>query len=370
MTDRMNRRTFLKTTAATGASLALVPRVSVRAMAPRAADPAKSRVVEAFAPGVMGKGKRPDDPRVRKMLEQGILELTGKEDLAEAWRCFVKPDDVVGLKVNPAGGRALVTHRAILETVIDGVRLAGVPNERIFLWEQVEEYLSRHYFTAERIRPEELGIGITGCTPALRPEHFREGKPLPGFDTEPIEFDWGEVKVAELITSKLTAIINLPVLKDHACSGVTLSLKNISHAVIHTPWFCHANACDPYIADIVNIPTVRDKLRLHILDGLQGLAEGGPNFRTWDHVFTKERLLLSADPVAVDSIGHEWIAAVRKERDYPPLEEAPNRIPGQEGRPATHIATAAARGLGTDDPARIDLRRVEIAADGAKKDTR
>jgi uncharacterized protein (DUF362 family) len=360
----IDRRRFMKTTAVTGASLALFPAPGMGEDDAPSPSPEKSRVVEVSAPGVMGDKKRPDEPRVKRMVHEGIMGLTGKKDQAEAWRCFVKPDDVVGLKVNGAAGRVMVTHRSILEAVAEGVKSAGVKPENIILWDQIEEYLHKYYLKYEKVDPEAMGIRVGGCAPALRKEHYEEGKPLPGFETEPVKFPWGEVKVAEFVQNKLTAIINLPILKDHVCSGVTLALKNISHAVVNTPWFCHDNNCDPHIADIVSIPGVKDKLRLHILDGLMGMADGGPPFRSFDVLFKKEKLLLSTDPVAVDAIGLEWIEKARKEMGMPTLEEA--EIPteyeelGTKGRPAKHIATAASRGLGTDDPARMEIVEVDV----------
>ena len=168
------------------------------------------------------------------------------------------------------------------------------------------------------------------------------------------------LKLAELVANELTAIINLPIAKDHSCSGVTLALKNISHAVVDQPWHCHGDCCDPYIADINNIPAVRDKMRLHILDGLLCMADGGPSYRSRKQLFLHEKILLSTDPVAVDTIGAEWIRDARADRHYPPLEEAKNAIEEVEGRAPKHIATAAARGLGNDRREKIEIRNVEI----------
>jgi len=358
----MNRRRFLRTTVAAGTAFVALPRISFGREDPPPPSAPKSEIVEVHAPGVIGEGHRPDAARVRRGVEKGILELTGEKDAAAAWRRFVRPDDVVGIKVNAAGGRAMSTHRAVLESVVEGVRSAGIPPERIVLWEQTEEHFTRYYFKSQGIDPEVLGVQVAACTAAIRREHFAEGKRLPGFETEPVKFDWGEVRLAELVANRLTAIINLPVLKDHAAAGVTLSLKNLSHAVVDTPWRCHWNSCDPYIADIVGIPSVRDKLRLHILDGLLGLADGGPSFSSWDPVFTHERLLLSADPVAIDTLGLDWIVGARAKMGFPPLEEASSPIPGANGRPPKHIATAAARGLGTNSRERMEIRRVEVPA--------
>ncbi len=363
-TTGMDRRSFIKKTATAGAAAALGPQALLRgAEEPRPSGGEKSRVIEVSAPGAVTLGKRLDEDRVKKMVERGMLALTGKKDTASAWRCFVKPDDVVGIKLNSGGGRLISSKESILETVYNGVLAAGVPMKNIIVWDQVEETLHKYYVKKMRGELAEKDVVFKGCTPALREENYMGGKPLSGFDTEPQKFSWGQVKVAELVANELTAIINIPVLKDHACSGVTGALKNISHAVVDIPWLCHANCCDPHIADINNIACVRDKLRLHILDGLFGVADGGPQLMSMNHLFEHEKILLSADPVAVDMIVHEWIVKARKDMGFVPLEEAPNRAEGgKKGRPAKHIATAAARGLGTNDPKRMDLVKVDMPA--------
>ena len=383
----LNRRAFLKSTAATGASMALLPTaLGEIASSPLPGD-ARSRVVEVSAPGVVTFQKsRWDLDRVKNMVHEGMKTLTGKKDLAEAWKCFVKADDTVGVKLNSgAGHRQIGTKRPILDAVLEGVRLAGVPDERIIVWDQIKEYVVKGYCKRNKIFPDDTEVRYEGCAPALKREHYMEGKPLDGFDTTPIEFPWGRVKVAKLL-DEMTAIINLPVLKDHACAGVTLALKNISHAIVDKPWLCHGNCCVPYIPDIVGIPAVKDKLRLHILDAILGLAEGGPSMASLDHVFVHEKMLLSADPVALDAVGCEWIVDARKKMGYVPLEQADNRIKAEEaalkaqkhkeetgeelpidpesikGRPATHIAASAKKGLGIADRKRIDVIPLTVEA--------
>jgi len=293
------------------------------------------------------------------MVDKGMLALTKKKTLAEAWRCFVKPDDKVGIKLNSGAGDLFIgTKTPIFEAVIDGVRAAGVPDKNIIVWDQVDMYLQYALKRWKIEKPEEGGIRYIGCTPKLDPKSL--DKPLPGYETDPVKFDWGEIRVAELVANEMTAIINIPVLKDHSCSGVTLALKNISHAVVNIPWLCHADCCDPSIADIVNIPCVRDKLRLHILDGIFGLADGGPGRQPLTKFFRPEKLLFSADPVAIDTIGCEWVVAARKEMEFPPLEEAKNAIEGVEGRSPKHIATAAGYGLGTNDRNQMDIVKVDF----------
>lgn len=351
------RRNFIKSTVSTGVSLALLPNVSYGEMRPAMEDE-KSRVVEVFAPKVV-KRYTPDAKRLKKMVNQGILKLTGKSDPVSAWKCFVTPDDCVGIKLNSWGGRLISSKKWICEAVVEGVKNAGVPDERIVIWDQITDNLLK-YAKRQNIRFEDGGVLLRGCMPILTNEHYKDELPPEGFDTDPVEFPWGKVKLAELVANELTVIINLPVIKDHSTAGVSGALKNISHAVVDKPWHCHDNYCDPYIADIVSIPSLKNKLRLHILDGILGVAAGGPELKSLNHLLMNERLLLSTDPVAVDSIGYQWVVDARKKKGFPPLEERENPVPGMKGKPAGYIATAAKRGLGNNKPEHIELIKLKL----------
>lgn len=357
MAARMRRREFIRTAAVTGTSLALFPRGGSRAGEPSHAQSKKSRVVEVFAPGIVDGNQRPDEQRLARMVDQGVKELTGKSELDAAWKQFVKPDDVVGIKINSWGGRLISSKRSILRAVADGLQAAGVPANRIIVWDQYQNNLDT-YVRRQGLERTAGGIRFEACSPPITKEQSREAGPFPGFATEPVRFPWGEVRVAELVANELTAIINLGVLKDHITAGVSGTLKCISHAVVDRPWNCHDNFCDPFIADIVNIPTVRDKLRLHILDAVLGVAVGGPQLQSLDRLLMKERLLFSTDPVALDRIGYEWVAKARLEKGFSPMETRTDRAPGMTGTPGGYIATAAARGLGTDDPEAVQIVKV------------
>ena len=60
----------------------------------------KSRVVwvRTKAPSPKGLLKAPGI--LQKMVETGLQELTGSDDLAEAWSRYVRPTDILGIKVN------------------------------------------------------------------------------------------------------------------------------------------------------------------------------------------------------------------------------------------------------------------------------
>ena len=69
-------------------------------------------------------------------------------------------------------------------------------------------------------------------------------------------------------------------------------------------------------------------------------------------IWAPKRLLISNDPVALDSVGTRIIEGRRAAQGLPPL--------ARMGWPWKHIATAASRKLGTDDPDNIDIVRLEV----------
>ena len=156
--------------------------------------------------------------------------------------------------------------------------------------------------------------------------------------------------MSKILTQKITALINIPFLKDHGVAGVTCAMKN-HYGSIRNPGDYHGNNCDPFIAEVNSIPAIKNKTRLIICDALKPLANGGPNFNSefvWEH----RSIHIGADPVAFDFLGWQVIDARRQEIGLPTLADA--------GRPPKWLATAASMGLGTNDPARMEIIRKTV----------
>jgi hypothetical protein len=51
-------------------------------------------------------------------------------------------------------------------------------------------------------------------------------------------------------------------------ASITIALKNISHGVVSHPDNFHDDSCDPFIAAINSMPVVKDKIKLHICNGI------------------------------------------------------------------------------------------------------
>jgi uncharacterized protein (DUF362 family) len=160
-----------------------------------------------------------------------------------------------------------------------------------------------------------------------------------GWSGDKVSFDSGSDQLAALL-QEVTAIINVPFLKTHNIAMVSGCLKNLSHALVRRPALYHKNHCTPYVGDIVALPAIRSKLRIHVVNALQAVYKGGPE-PTSDGIWTHAGLLIGTDPVAVDQIGLDLINRQRARAELPAIGGLAARIP--------HIHAAAEKGLGTDD---------------------
>jgi len=341
MAGRMTRRRFLVCTAAGGAAAAGGTGLGLallggRGRRPTAAGSAATpgRVVLARDDALTDKDGWVQAAVARKMLDAALVRLTGKTTPREAWRSLFTPRDRVGLKVNCLAGKRLSSQTALVEAIITGVRSAGVEAGRIFVWERSERELKRAGFTINR-----HGHGV---------RVLATDSPGVGYEAEPQAA--GEIGgcFSRCLGDLCTAIVNVPILKDHDLAGVTVGMKNFFGG-INNPNKYHDNRCDPYIADMMTHRYVREKLRLTVCDAALAQCEAGPaHAPKW--AWRYSGLLVGRDPVALDVIGHEIIAAQRKAKGLPTLAEA--------GREPTYILTAEKRKAGIADRKKIELVEV------------
>jgi uncharacterized protein (DUF362 family) len=340
----MNRRSFLQWMATWGAfvgsGLAVPGRVRGQAgiggasrQSPSgsvkpAATGKTSRVVAVRNPAVLLEDKRVNSRIAEQMVTDGMLRLTGESGADAAWKKLFKTGDVVGIKVNAMGGTLSATRPGVVDAIVAGLKKAGLREENIIVWDRLTDELQKAGFVINQSGP---GVRCFGTDRDYDSYPETAGSIGSCFST--------------LVSSRCTALINVPVLKDHDLSGVSLGLKNF-YGAIHNPNKYHDHNCDPYIADLNTHPYVKDKLRLTVCDGLTMQYNGGPGFKPqWNEPFFT--LVFGTDPVAVDRIGCRLIEEKRRGKGLPSLKDA--------GRDPAHIATAAQRGLGIDDPARIEV---------------
>ncbi len=278
-------------------------------------------VVRIRSEGITNEGQI--DRRVLKeMVEHSLRTLTGTETMVAAWMSVLKPDDVVGLKFNQSASRELGITIEMAEILASSLVEAGFDRSKLSLLEVPEAVYEE-----------------TGTT-----------KPHLGWSKEEASFGSGRDQLS-IWLDQVSAVINVPFLKSHNIAGLTACLKNISHSMVKHPARFHENHCCPYIADIVALPKIRSKLRLHIVNAIKMVYAGGPEARE-GHVWNANTLLLSRDPVAADTISLEELNNVRIAHGLEPIQAKNGLI--------KYLAQAAERGLGRAELHNVPLVKIVI----------
>lgn len=316
----MKRRGFLAAAAA-----AALARPSVGSAPPPA--PARGVVVEAVYAS--------DPPEDRALLERGIETLFGAP-IATATLRLAGEKDRIGIKLNTLAGPRLSPRPALASALCAVLQAGGVRADRIVLFDRSSRELERAGYT---IRHDGEGVRCYGT------DAIKGG----GYGEEILEHRSIGSCFTRILTQHATVLINVGVLKDHDLSGVSAGAKNL-YGLIHNPNRYHANTCDPYVADLMDHPAVRTKLRLIVIDALDAQCHGGPAHNP-AFMFAARRLLIATDPVAIERVAWKRIEEERARRGLPSL--------GEEKRAPRWIASAAALGLGEADIDRIEIRRVE-----------
>ena len=317
------------------------------------------RVAETRSENCISNG-RPDPAAMKKMLEAAMLGLTGAASIIEAWRAFVSPDDVIGLKVNPVAGKDLSTSPELVKAVIMQLQQSGVPRSNIVIWDRREFELHETGYTAAAFP----GIKIIGteCKDDKGSFYDEDGKLYSEqridrdwyywadcedtYDAETLPYMVNEGKhsyFGSIVTKDLTKIINLPILKN-AGATVTLCLKNLAYGAVTNTGRLHKQLWAETCAQVPCFPPLRDKTVLNIVDGIIGCYNGGPGADP--KFFTEYKTILAgSDPVAVDRIGYEIVLKKRLETGVQKEESA---------RGIGFMTMAESYKLGVADKAKID----------------
>jgi len=308
--------------------------------------------------------EKPQEEEAYKMLKEGMFALTGEKNLKKAWGQFVKPDEIIGLKVNPVAGKPLSTSHAVTKSIVKQLQEAGVPKENIVIWDRRLMQLHETGYTEENYP----GIKITGTEQQDAEGGFYD-KDGVLYGEKMIDKEWyywadceeeydaytlpymvnsGKYSYfSKICTQEIDKIINVPILKN-AGPTVTLCMKNLAYGAITNTGRLHKPLWSETCAEVCAFPPIRDKLVLNIVDGLRGCYEGGPGANP-QFIYNFNTMLIGTDPVAVDRIGYDIVLAKRIEEGVQE-EESPNGI--------KYMEMAEKLELGVSDPEKI--KRIEL----------
>jgi len=326
---KIGRREFIKDVSLAGLGLAAGPALLDLAAQKSSAQADVSKLVTVTHPDAV-TGTRVNAEIAQIMVDTGVMEFTGQATVTEAWASVLpdlSPDDLVTIKINCIN-RLLSTHPQVVDPIVAGLVAAGVKENNIIIWDMWDHELRGGGYN--------LNAGDTG----VRCISAKQGGW--GYDKQ-VTLSNRTVRLSSILTST-DHLINVPVLKDHGTSGVTLSMKN-HYGSVDNPGSLHGGSCDPYIGELNNLPDIRDKTRLIVLDANLGSYRGGPG---GPPQFTYNSIMVGQDPVALDYQGWTILEAARKEHINQSLPQP------------RHIKTAAGLGIGTNDPEKIELIEVVL----------
>jgi len=391
--DKFSRRRFFGTAAVAAAGVALAPGLigqeKAQSEKPPAAPPPpvktnidEVRAIPRVAASLPGRypgkvvrvktganpvGGKIDGARVAREVERGMAALTGEKDMGKAWRQFVGPGDVVGIKVNPIGGSILSTKPEVVDAVIAGLLAAGVKKENIVIWDRRLFQLVEAGFTAERFPGIRiLGTEMQGPNGGFYDDKGelwakdnidREALPYVAdvemkYDKDTLPYMINEGKSSyftKIVTETVTKIVNLPILKN-AGATTTCCLKNLSYGSISNTSRLHKLWMNSVVEPCA-FPVIRDKVVLNIVDGLQACYDGGPGANP-KFIYDSNVLLFGSDPVAVDAVAHDIVVKERMARGVQQVDA--------RGRSA-FLEIAEGLGLGVAARDRIEIRDVDLA---------
>ena len=265
---------------------------------------------------------------LEKMLGRSIAKLTDSKTGAEGWKKLFTPRDIVGVKVNCLFGKGVSTRPEFVQSVIEGLKMAGVNEDNIIIW--------------DRSTSDLLKVGYIPN---------KDGK---GVKCYADDSNWGELiergafkgHISKVISEKVTAIVNVPILKTHGITGISCCLKN-HYGSFDNPGSHHGNHCNPALADFNSIPMVKEKTRLMVVDALRPQYEGGPGLQARDQ-WNYYSILMSKDPLAADYQGMQILAEKRAKAGLQPFTK----------EQLAWMQSAQERGVGMCDPAKIELLKV------------
>jgi hypothetical protein len=172
----------------------------------------RSSVVIVRDRNAMDGAMNVDKQVLKKMLEQTVMKVSGKDNITDAWLSLVSPDDIIGLVPTP---HLNPTHDEVIDAVKRSLVAAGIPTSNI---------------------------------------RNAQGR--------------------SVNLSSITALISLPGLKAHWLTGIGTVLKNYIMYSGAPRNYHHQDSAK--LGEIWNRPEVKGKTRLVLVDALYPLCDKGP----------------------------------------------------------------------------------------------
>jgi uncharacterized protein (DUF362 family) len=325
--------------------------------------PARSVVVRTESPDAIYDYKT-NNSVVNRLVNDAVTAATGEGSVAAAWASLVKPSDIVGIKVSTNGAPLFSTRPAVVQTIVNGLREAGVPAENIVVWDREAELLKKAGFRSragdyrvlwsEGNYDPQVAISSPIAGQLIFGDLFFLGKNVPSLKEElklnderkkglPINIS-NESHVSKVLTKIVTKVINVPVLADNIYCGLfNMTIQNVDNwrRLVQPP-----DSGDPSIPEMYSDPRISEKIVITIMDGLVALYAGAP-FGDANYAIQFGTIYASKDPVAIDAVASKQLDKWRIEAKMDPVSKT-----------AKYVQTAGSMQLGNAELGRIEVRDV------------
>jgi uncharacterized protein (DUF362 family) len=257
--------------------------------------------------------------KVNEMVDRGVKELTGQSTVAAAWSALLPgyaAGKGVAMKVNFNNAQSCTDNDNIIDALIEpvnslisGMKLAGVREQDIWIYDAIRPIPARfrNRCTAANVHFVDHECAETATFVSTNPNAA-------------VTFANSNLLARRLADVLINAsyLINIPIIKEHGISGVTLGFKNhfgsIKYVIgagadnLHDYIDPNNSAFSANYNPLVEInqnPHIRNKTVLIVGDGLYGALINTNVVPTRWQSFGNaacNSLLFARDPVAIDCV--------------------------------------------------------------------
>ncbi len=257
---------------------------------------------------------------VNAMVDAGLQNLTSTATIQDAWRKIL-PNYIAGQGIaikanfNNSGSGVLDGIIQPINALVRGMKLIGVREEDIWVYDAIrvvpDRYINGCLYSG--VRFYDNGTHTAAGFNSTDPHAYIQFRPPSGTPMPPA------TKLNDVLI-RATYLIDVPILKGHIGGAeVTLGFKN-HFGSTNNPQAFHNNAFPDQaywrtdwnpLVDLYGNPHIRAKTVLIVGDGLfAGTTWSSPplTMATFDGK-TPNSLFFATDPVAIDSVMHDFVAA-------------------------------------------------------------
>lgn len=261
------------------------------------------------------KGGEPD-----VMFDKAIASLGGMKQ-------FVKPNQTVVIKPNigwdASPERAANTNPTLVSRIVEQCKSAGA--KTVYVFDNTCDEWTRCYKNSgiEEGVKKAGGIMVSGNSESYyHPVEIKKGKRL------------HNARVHELILES-DVFINVPILKSHGGSTLTMAMKNYM-GIVQDRGYWHKNDLHQCIADFASFK----KPTLTVIDAYRVMKRNGPKGVSTADVSLLKYQLIGTDVVALDA--------------------AAAKVFGIDPKQVRHIALAEELGVGTSNLDSLSINRLSL----------